>query len=346
MSTLTLYQQGDMRYAYTWYGNVTTANSTTVSITDYRGKTATYSGYGFTYSGEDVTGGTVTGYSQYVAYSLAYTVTGASVPAVEVAKYVNSNDQLSLQQLILSENDSLGGSAFADGLLGYSGRDSIKGNGGNDYIDGGSGIDTAVFDGRSTEYTISRSSGATTVSDKVAYRDGSDSLQNVEILQFTDQSLTFAQIDAAQNSKAVFRFYNTVSNTHFYTASATEADSVVRNMDGFNYEGVAFARNPSFSDHSLDVFRFYNTATGTHFYTGSIAEKNAVLASLPSFNYEGVAYQAHAQQDAGTTALYRFFNTLTGTHFYTASEAEMNNVKASLAGVYNFEGVAYYVDTV
>ena len=40
-------------------------------------------------------------------------------------------------------------------------------------------------------------------------------------------------------------------------------------------------------------------------------------------------------------ALHRFFNAETGTHVYTAGEAEMEAVRIELAGVMQYEGVAY-----
>ena len=169
-------------------------------------------------------------------------------------------------------------------------------------------------------------------------------LNDVELIQFPDQTISIVNLATEQDSNAVFRFYNTETGTHFYTGSATEADSVVRNLDSFSYEGVSFDKNASSGGDSIDVFRFYNKATGTHFYTASQAEANTVMANLPSFQYEGAAYKAHSANGEGTTELYRFFNTQTGTHFYTANETEMQNVQTNLTGVFKYEGVAYYVD--
>ena len=52
MATIRFSQPVDMLNTYVWYGTVTVANSTTISITDYWGTTGTYSGYGITYSGK------------------------------------------------------------------------------------------------------------------------------------------------------------------------------------------------------------------------------------------------------------------------------------------------------
>lgn len=205
----------------------------------------------------------------------------------------------------------------------------------------GSGISQANFSAQFSQASV-QATGSTM---SVQLANGNSYIfKNYDLLQFTDRTISIAEVAAQQDPHAVFRFYNTTTGTHFYTGSAAEADSVVRNLELFNYEGVAFDKNSVVGGDSIDVFRFYNAATGTHFYTGSVAEKNSVMANLPNFNYEGVAYQAHSTESSGTTELYRFYNTQTGTHFYTASEAEMQNVKATLAGVYNYEGVAYYVD--
>lgn len=345
MASVSFSLQANMFNNTVWYGNVVAATSSVVDIVGNIGINyveSIYQGSGFSYSGYNVTGGTITGYIYKINGMLSVQATGLSVPATAAASLIQSGNATELLQIALSGNDVVTGSVYSDVLSGFSGNDLIYGKAGNDQIYGDSGIDTAQFTGSRSQYTISGS----TVTDGISNRDGTDTLSHVELLKFSDATLTFAQIDAARDVDAVFRFYNTDTGSHFYTGSAVEADVVARTLSNFSYEGVSFDKNSAASGHSLDVFRFYNTATGTHFYTGSVAEKNAVLSNLPSFNYEGVAYQAHSQQDAGTTALYRFYNTQTGTHFYTASAAEMQSVKVNLAGVYNYEGVAYYVDAV
>ena len=76
-----------------------------------------------------------------------------------------------------------------DHIEGFAGNDVLSGGGGNDYIDGGGGVDTAVFNGASTEYTITHIGHTISVADMIANRDGTDILTNVEILQFTDTSI-------------------------------------------------------------------------------------------------------------------------------------------------------------
>jgi uncharacterized protein (DUF1800 family) len=142
---------------------------------------------------------------------------------------------------------------------------------------------------------------------------------------------------------AVYRFYNRETGTHFYTASVSERDDVVRAFAQFAYEGAAFAALSQPRADSVPVFRFYNKATGTHFYTTSSSERDGIVAYYPQFVYEGPAF--HALPVAGTdgrTAVYRFFNKTTGSHFYTASAAERDKVVATYPS-FVYEGIAFYV---
>ena len=143
----------------------------------------------------------------------------------------------------------------------------------------------------------------------------------------------------------VYRFFNTQTGTHFYSASEIERDSIINNLDNFNFESAAFKAATEANGPTASVFRFFNTETGTHFFTQSTVERDSIIENLPSFNLEGEAYLGYTEQVAGSTPLYRFFNTQTGTHFYTAAEAEKDSIVANLPS-FNFEGTAYWVDPV
>src|SRR5437899_5273166 len=80
----------------------------------------------------------------------------------------------------------LGASTDNDVIDGGAGDDLITGAAGNDDIDGGDGSDTAVFAGSARDYDISIVDGQLVVRDRIADRDGSDHLVNVEFLQFAD----------------------------------------------------------------------------------------------------------------------------------------------------------------
>ena len=89
--------------------------------------------------------------------------------------------------------NAIGGSG-SDNITGNSSANNIQGGAGNDIIDGGSGIDTAIFKDSSTSYTITTNTdGSISVvhlppSDSVT-NEGTDSLTNVEYMQFTDKTV-------------------------------------------------------------------------------------------------------------------------------------------------------------
>ena len=86
-------------------------------------------------------------------------------------------------------NANLVGNNYANELIGNSGNNTLKGSGDDDYIDGGGGDDTAVFTGTMDEYEVSNEGGITRVMDQIPNRDGSDRLENVEYLMFSDKKL-------------------------------------------------------------------------------------------------------------------------------------------------------------
>lgn len=92
----------------------------------------------------------------------------------------------------------------------------------------------------------------------------------------------------------VYRFYNSRTGTHFYTASEAEKNYVQGRTDwSFTYEGVAYLALGSGGGTFVPLHRFYNRRTGTHFYTASEAEKNYVQGRSDwPFTYEGVGFYA------------------------------------------------------
>ena len=140
----------------------------------------------------------------------------------------------------------------------------------------------------------------------------------------------------------VYRFFNSRSTAHFYTASASERDRVLATMPSLRYEGLAFQASSTADAALSPVHRFYNTQTGVHFYTISAAERDHLIANLKQFIYEGVAYHASTVAATGFRPLYRFYLASRGVHFFTTSSAEAGQVIAGMPQ-YRYEGIAYYV---
>ncbi|MEZ5704505.1 MAG: hypothetical protein R3E56_03690 [Burkholderiaceae bacterium] len=158
-----------------------------------------------------------------------------------------------------------------------------------------------------------------------------------------EASSAFAPKATGDTRVAVYRFFNTATATHFYTASASERDRIVASLPVLRYEGPAFYASGAAATALSPVYRFYNTTTGVHFYTISEDEKNNIIANLAQFSYEGVAY--YASKVAGADMLkplFRFYILSKGVHFFTASASEADSIRANLPD-YRYEGVAYYV---
>ena len=83
----------------------------------------------------------------------------------------------------------------ASHLMGNDRDNILEGNAADNDLDGGDGTDTAVFKGPLAEYVLS---GAV-VTDTQSNRDGSDTLDDIEFLQFSDQTVPFGGAGSAVN---------------------------------------------------------------------------------------------------------------------------------------------------
>ena len=98
----------------------------------------------------------------------------------------------------------------------------------------------------------------------------------------------------------VYRFYNSATQSHFYTIDVAEKDSIIVKINNgtwpqFAFEGTSWyakttAQFGSIPDGTIPLYRFYRT-NGTHFYTASATEKASIQANLSAYyTYEGIAY--------------------------------------------------------
>ena len=130
---------------------------------------------------------------------------------------------------------SVTGSAFADTLIGSAGSDMFVGNGGNDQINGGAGGDIAIYSGTKTQYSISTDgAGHATVTDNVAGRDGTDTLTNVEALQFTNGTVLITSGSAANpvDLSDTRLYFNAATNP--FTSATGSADDYVKINQGLS----------------------------------------------------------------------------------------------------------------
>jgi hypothetical protein len=107
----------------------------------------------------------------------------------EGVEYTNKSRFL-VQVTLTGDNDNnVFGNDQDNILTGNRGDNTITGGAGDDMIDGGSGLDRATFTGARSEYRVETNGSTTTVADTVDGRDGSDELDGIEVLVFSDQEV-------------------------------------------------------------------------------------------------------------------------------------------------------------
>ena len=142
-----------------------------------------------------------------------------------------------------------------------------------------------------------------------------------------------------QRGDPVYRFFNSTSGIHLYTANPSEYNSLLNEPTNFTFETESYISVDPLSG-GREVSRFRNTATGAYLYTISPEEKDFITDNLDNYVLEGNAFNAFDTEVEGTIPIYRFYEPTIGTHFFTENIDEKIFVENNLA--YDFEGIAYY----
>lgn len=126
--------------------------------------------------------------------------------------------------------NAIGGSA-ADTINGNAVANKITGGGGNDIIDGGAGMDTAVLSGKFANYALSAlATGGWQIKDNGG-GDGTDTVINVESLQFSDRTVAIVDSRVASAIASVLRLQT----------FSTGADAVTKSIAGAMASGTSYA---------------------------------------------------------------------------------------------------------
>ena len=250
-------------------------------------------------------------------------------------------------QLTLAGSMGAGSAGFGGVIAGFGANDALM-------------VDTAAYDSRQ----LSSSGGIT----RLAFLAGGAVVSSLELQgTYTQAQLnisTFAgsfgtettTIRGAQGamftgappstSPKTFRFFDTVTGTHFFTDDPTEAATVSSTRPDLVVEGVGFnAVSPAARDPAVTtVYRFFDQNDGTHFFTASDSEASSLMGTRTDLSYEGIGLRGYADASASpaSEAVFRFFNLADGTHFYTASTTERDAILTTKADAMKFEGIAFY----
>jgi hypothetical protein len=239
-------------------------------------------------------------------------------------------------------NDTLQGGAGNDRLFGEEGNDQLTGGTGNDTIFGSYGEDTAVYSGTRAQYSWINNAGVFTITDSVANRDGVDTLNGIQKLQFSDQLISIAsvEIDPVVITLAVapliafedgtinliYTFSRTGATTTALTVNYTVAGSATLGTD---YTGIAatpavktvtFAANSSTATVTVDptadtTIEANETveltlATGTGYSIGTTAAVVGTILNddLPVITL-AVSPTAGVAEDGTSNLVYTFSRT-------------------------------------
>lgn len=144
-----------------------------------------------------------------------------------------------------ADNDTLEGQGGNDSLVGEGGNDVLEGGRGNDLVNGGADIDTAVFSGAQSAYTLTLSAGSTVIQDRRTDGNGLDTLIGIELLDFDADFFEGTPFNLQQfGGPTGLSAPDFESFIELYIAYFNRAPDAV----GLNFWGTAFANGVSLAD--------------------------------------------------------------------------------------------------
>lgn len=134
----------------------------------------------------------------------------------------------------------LAGTSVADTLTGTSANDTLEGDGGNDILNGGAGTDTAYYNGARSAYAVTQVNSTTW---SVTGSEGTDTLTNMEMLRFTDGTISLSSLvaDTTPPTVPTLTVSTGTSNARPVFSGTTEAGAKVEVFDGTVSLGTATA---------------------------------------------------------------------------------------------------------
>lgn len=154
------------------------------------------------------------------------------------------------------------GTSGNDNLIGTSGNDNMSGVAGDDKINGGDGRDTSFYSGNRVSYIVAAKGSDFTVQDLTG-KDGTDSLTQVERLQFADGSAVALDIhgiagDAFRIYQAAFDRKPDLTGLGYWIKDMDKGSSLTQVAGGFMQSPEfkkLYGDNP---DNSTLITNFYH----------------------------------------------------------------------------------------
>jgi hypothetical protein len=182
-----------------------------------------------------------------------------------------------------------GASTDNDVIYGGAGNDVITGGIGNDFIDGGAGINTAVYAGNASDYDINFVGKEIIVRDRVAGRDGTDTLTNIELLKFADTTISTSSLAANQSGLST----GGSLQIHTTDSAGNVIGETIRYADGsYDVYTAAIAGKDYVSELDFIGASGLTTMIERFFANGDLAFRQIVNSdgSVNSANYNAAGY--------------------------------------------------------
>ena len=218
----------------------------------------------------------------------------ASAAAVSVNLRTGLGSGGDAQGDILGGIENIVGSAFNDTLTGGAGNGTVTGGAGNDTIVGLSGSDTAVYSGSSTNYQVTQNAdGSWTVVDlRSGSPDGTDTLRNIEYLQFNDRTVgpVTTEIESAGSTSLVAVgttfFLDSINTGMGPSVKFAGADVVAGNFFGWTpigAEQTASGYQIAWKLTGVDQYAVWNADSNGNYVSDAIDHVSGASTALQSF---------------------------------------------------------------
>ncbi|MGJ7917414.1 DUF4214 domain-containing protein [Massilia sp. LXY-6] len=163
--------------------------------------------------------------------------------------------------------NSQGGGRY---ITGTAANDTLEGYGGNDMIDGGPGADTVVFHGARSNYTLATLPNGDLQVASIDGIDGVDTLRSIEILKFSDMSVSRADVvDTVAPDKPTL--------------------VVTKNVNGYTTGNTPLVTGRTEAGAIVKIFTSNNQQVGT-----ATADANGLWTTKLAAFADGLKYQVYA----------------------------------------------------
>lgn len=250
MTTLQVYDVAGQGFDFTPDGGVFDPGVTETLVSE------TYLGNGYYTAETNVQGSEIANSSFYLYFinnfgELVYErIEGYLNGSLSLSISNTATTELSLAQLgieaFFQGDDKIIGNNFSDRIYGFSGDDLIDGQGGND---------TAAYFGSQNSYTLQLSATSDTIDDRRLQGDGTDTLVDIEKLDFNSGSFDLTQFGGT----TVLSGQDFESFIELYIAYFNRAPDAI----GLNFWGTAYANGTSLQEMAT-LFADQEETLGTY----------------------------------------------------------------------------------